>query len=80
MVKPLWKLLSLMMSLASFAVVAAYSVVAGDELPWIVLRSVITFIVCWIILGNLGNILNYVLPDHDEDFESEVDDNKSEKG
>lgn len=70
MVKPLWKILSLMMSLATFGVVAALSVTAGDEMPWTVIRSVVSFVVCWIILSNMGSILGYVLPNPNEGFDN----------
>ena len=79
MVKPLWKIISLIMSLGTFAVVAALSVTGGDDMPWTVVRSVIAFTICWIILSNLGNILAYVLPNPNERYES-TEDTKKKKG
>ena len=79
MVKPLWKILSLMMSLATFGVVAALSVTGGDDMPWTVVRGVISLIVCWIILSNLGSILAFVLPNPNDSFEVPEEDTGKKK-
>lgn len=72
MIKPLWKIVSLLLSLATFGVVAALSVSGGDDMPWTVVRGVIAFIVCWIILSSLGSVLTNVLPNQIEEPDNET--------
>lgn len=79
MITPLWKIISLLMSLGTFGAVATLSVMGGDELPWVIVRSVISFAICWIILSNLGNILTFVLPNPGDDLENAEEAN-NEKG
>ena len=57
MVKAIWKTISLLMGLIAFIVVGAISQTDGEEPVWTVVRAFAAFVICWIVMGNLGNYL-----------------------
>ena len=57
MVKAIWKTISLLMGLIAFVVVGTISQTDGEEPLWIVARAFGAFVICWIVMGNLGNYL-----------------------
>lgn len=70
MVGPVWKLLSVFLALAVFIATGVVLLCAGEELIWAVGKAVASFIVCWIILAQLGNILTFVVERQDADYNS----------
>jgi hypothetical protein len=78
MIEPLWKILSLLMSLLAFTVVGYVNLTNGSDLLWVAIRCVVTFVVCWFILSNLGGVLSALLPsDGDQISKKRSDDTKS---
>ncbi|MCE5314745.1 MAG: hypothetical protein ABFD49_03205 [Armatimonadota bacterium] len=71
MVQPVWKLISLVLGLVMFLSVGAALWLAGEDLIWIVAKSIGSFFVCWIVLGYLGNMLIAVMKNSIQDEESE---------
>ena len=61
MVKPVWKLLSIFLALSVFIATGAVLLFNGEELIWAVGKAVGSFVVCWIILVQLGNVLTFVV-------------------
>jgi hypothetical protein len=61
MIQSVWKLISLLIGLVVFLSVGMVLWLAGEDLIWIVLKSVGAFFVCWIVLGQLGGMLVAVL-------------------
>lgn len=61
MVKPVWKMISLFLALGAFLGVGINELVGGEELVWAVGKAVAAFLVSWIVLGTLGNVLSVVL-------------------
>ena len=61
MVQPVWKLISLLLGLVVFLGVGMALWVSGEDLIWIVGKSIGSFFVCWIVLGQLGNMLMAVM-------------------
>jgi hypothetical protein len=61
LVKPVWKMISLFLALGAFLGVGINELVGGEELVWAVGKAVAAFLVSWIVLGTLGNVLSVVL-------------------
>lgn len=61
MVKPVWKMISLFLALGAFLGVGINELVGGEELVWAVGKAVAAFLVSWIVLGTLGNVMSVVL-------------------
>lgn len=61
MIQSVWKLISLLIGLVVFLGVGMVLWMAGEDLLWIVLKSIGAFFVCWIVLGQLGGMLVAVL-------------------
>ncbi len=61
MIKPMWKLISVILALGVFLVVGITNVTSGEELIWTVGKSIAAFFVSWIVLNHLGGMLLAVL-------------------
>lgn|GEM_PF-1409166 len=61
MISVTWKIISFVLALVLFCVVGARGIFTGDELIWSVLRAIGAFVVCWFTLGQLGNLLVFVV-------------------
>jgi len=61
LVKPVWKMISLFLALGAFLGVGINELVGGEELVWAVGKAVAAFLVSWIVLGTLGNVMSVVL-------------------
>lgn len=61
MVQPVWKLISLLIGLVVFLSVGVTLWLINEDLIWIVLKSIGSFFICWIVLGQLGGMLVAVL-------------------
>ena len=61
MIGPVWKMISLFLSLAAFLAVGVVEFLGGEEPVWAVGKAVASFFACWIVLGVLGNMLLTVL-------------------
>ncbi|MHB9037013.1 MAG: hypothetical protein ACYC64_10110 [Armatimonadota bacterium] len=61
MVQPVWKLISLLLGLIVFLGVGMALWMSGEDLIWVVGKSIGSFFVCWIVLGQLGNMLMAVM-------------------
>lgn len=61
MVKPMWRLVSVFLALAAFLGVGVVTLIAGEELVWVAAKSVVSFFICWIVLGQLGHVLCVVV-------------------
>lgn len=61
MIKPMWKLISLILSLGVFLAVGIANLVGGEELIWTVGKSIAAFFVSWTILNHLGAMLLAIL-------------------
>jgi len=57
MIRGVWKMCSLFLSLGAFLAVGAAVIDAGEELVWAVGKSVGSFVICWMVLNQLGAIL-----------------------
>ena len=66
MIGPVWKLISLFLALGTFLVVGIYNISSGEDLMWAVLKSGGAFLILWIVLGQLGNMLLAVLGRQEE--------------
>ncbi|MEN6358123.1 MAG: hypothetical protein ABFD83_13690 [Armatimonadota bacterium] len=74
MIQSVWKLISLLIGLVVFLSVGMVLWLAGEDLIWIVIKSIGAFFVCWIVLGQLGGMLVAVLKSstqQEEDAESQ---------
>jgi len=60
-VTPVWKMISLFLSLGAFLSVGINEILGGEELVWAVGKAVAAFFASWIVLGTLGNVLLAVL-------------------
>jgi hypothetical protein len=72
MVAPVWKLISLILALAVFLVIGVLTLLSGEELLWVVLKSIGSFFISWIVLGFLGNML-FAVVDKQEETTGEVE-------
>lgn len=66
MIKQVWKLISLILALGVFLAAGIANFVGGEELVWLVGKSVAAFFVSWIILSHLGAMLLSLFEKHDE--------------
>jgi hypothetical protein len=57
MLPAVWKIISFFLSLGAFLVVGVEELMAGEDPLWIVAKSAGSFVVCWIVMGVLGNVL-----------------------
>jgi ABC-type bacteriocin/lantibiotic exporter with double-glycine peptidase domain len=71
MVQPVWKLISLLIGLVVFLSVGVTLWLMNEDLIWIVLKSIGSFFICWIILGQLGGMLVAVLQNTGNNEKSE---------
>ncbi|MCE5324274.1 hypothetical protein LLG46_13305 [bacterium] len=71
MIQSVWKLISLLIGLVVFLSVGMVLWMAGEDLLWIVMKSIGAFFVCWIILGQLGGMLVAVLKNSAQEEKSE---------
>jgi hypothetical protein len=58
---PLWRIISLVMGLIAFLGVGGVSLTNGENLMWSAIKSVGSFVACWIVMGYLGHILEGIL-------------------
>lgn len=72
MVKPVWRLISLLLGLGAFFAVTLTNWLGGEEALWCVGKGIAVFIACWITLGWLGGILAVVVDRNESTLESEV--------
>lgn len=56
-VKEFWRLITCLVSLAGFIVVAASLLAGGECLLWAVGRGVLVFLALWVVLNLLGQFL-----------------------
>lgn len=66
MIRPLWKVIGLILSVGLFLVVAVVNLTEGEELVWVVTKAIIAFFVSWIVLNNLGSVLLSILDKHED--------------
>jgi hypothetical protein len=66
MIKPMWKLISLILALGVFLVVGIANLTSSEELIWTVGKSIAAFFVSWIILNHLGAMLLAILEKPDD--------------
>ena len=52
------KMISLFLALAVFLAVAVNSLIAGEELIWTVGKAMVTFLICWIVIGWLAGLIS----------------------
>ncbi|NLN77805.1 MAG: hypothetical protein GX141_02670 [Armatimonadetes bacterium] len=52
------KIISLFLALAAFLVVGIHSLYFGEELVWAVGKALITFIICWLLIGWFAGLLS----------------------
>ncbi len=55
------KLINLLLALTAFLIVGATSVSSGEDLLWSVVRAIGAFVICWIALSFLSNLLLSVM-------------------
>jgi len=58
---PLWSIISLVLGLIGFLVVGGFSLATGEDLMWVAIKSVGSFVTCWMVMGYLGRILEGIL-------------------
>jgi divalent metal cation (Fe/Co/Zn/Cd) transporter len=61
MIKPMWRLIGLILSLGVFLAAGIANLVGGEELIWVVGKAIAAFFVSWVILNHLGAMLLAVL-------------------
>ena len=71
MIGPVWKMISLFLALGTFLVVGIYNISSGEDLMWAVLKAGGAFLISWIVLGQLGNMLLAVLGRQEESLIAE---------
>jgi hypothetical protein len=52
------KMISLFLCLAAFLAVGGNALYTGEELIWAVGKAMITFIICWLVIGWLAGLLS----------------------
>lgn len=52
------KMISLFLALAAFLAVGGNALYTGEELIWAVGKAMVTFIICWMIIGWLAGLLS----------------------
>lgn len=66
MIKAALKMISLFLALAAFFVVGAHSLCCGEELIWVVGKAVVTFLVCWMLIGWLAGLISFSAEDQQD--------------
>ncbi len=64
---PLWSIISLIMGLIGFLTVGVFSLMTGEDLLWSAVKSVGSFLGCWIVMGYLGRILVGIMARQSDD-------------
>jgi ABC-type bacteriocin/lantibiotic exporter with double-glycine peptidase domain len=77
MIQSVWKLISLLIGLVVFLGVGLVLWLAGEDLIWIVAKSISAFFVCWIVLCQLGGMLAAVLKNSTQQNEEEAESQES---
>lgn len=80
MLKAVWKMVSLFLALAGFLTVGVVSLLANEELIWVVGKAFVAFLGCWIVLKNLGAMLFYLLEKQDAPSGAEVAASENKRG
>lgn len=52
------KMISLFLALAVFLAVGINSLMMGEELIWAVGKAMVTFMICWIVIGWLAGLIS----------------------
>lgn len=52
------KMISLFLALAAFLAVGVNALYSGEELIWAVGKAMVTFIICWLVIGWLAGLLS----------------------
>lgn len=52
------KMMSLFLALGVFLVVGIQALMSGEELIWAVGKALVSFIVCWVVIGFLAGLLS----------------------
>lgn len=71
MIQSVWKLISLLIGLVVFLSVGMVLWLTGEDLIWIVVKSIGSFFISWIVLCQLGGMLVAVLKNSVQHEEAE---------
>lgn len=74
MLRPVWTIIGLFMSLVAFLVAGGLALHMGEELIWVVGKAIISFIICWIVSSNLGKLLSVLVSKQDAESISNAGD------
>lgn len=58
LLKPVLKMMSLFLSLGVFLFVGAHALMNGEELIWAVVKALVAFIICWIVINWFAGLLS----------------------
>jgi len=73
-------MISLFLALAGFLTVGVISLMANEDLIWVVGKAFVAFLGCWIVFKNLGVVLFVLLERQEASSGAGVAASKNERG